>query len=285
MRIAVLILFSLHSLAVFAQSKSKQIELVKNQYDSLSLILEDERVVNVKKMTELNDKILSLQGQQILINSTNLNLNDSLNNSIRKLRFAEEELLRISKENEEFISEIKGKQEIIDSLLANSVVKSKYGDAVCQNIGNSEERIEVCLWKKYMSISITSLGLYGRFEGISQKLFKIKEDKYVEIPNSLMFNDPNKELLRVINNKILDDYNNIIKSGGYEENDQCLDMFKNFLLPLLPIESFESFNICFGEDEISFLIDVYILPSRCLPLRLVPISIRIDDIIDYIVLD
>jgi hypothetical protein len=284
MRIAVLILISLNSLAVFAQSKSKQIELVKSQYDSLSLILENERVVNVKKMTELNDKVLSLQSQQILINSTNLNLNDSLNNSIRKLRFAEEELLRISKQNEQFITEIQGKQEIIDSLLANSVVrsKSKYGDAVCYEIS---DKIKSCIWEKFMVIRSSEIydvpGREDYFE--STKLYKLIENNYNEILNSQMFLDPDNLLFKIVNDKILEEHKTFIDATVDNENT-CYNEFNDKLLHYFSLNTLDVFQIFFNDDIITFYINLN-LCHACRSIKHVSVSFKIDDIINYIVLD
>jgi hypothetical protein len=114
------------------------------------------------------------------------------------------------------------------------------------------------------------------------KLYKLSYNSYKEIPNSEMFLDPYNILFRRVKEEILKEVSSIYE---YDDGHVCYDDFKGKLNDLLSLNSLDAFQIIIDGDGIRFAIDLD-LYRACRSIDvLISTSIKIEEIINYIVLD
>lgn len=103
--------------------------------------------------------------------------------------------------------------------------------------------------------------------------FQNKNGKYVKVQNSAMFNLDQKELLKLINERIKRDFT------VYSTEAETRDCFSDF--GKLPVYKMNELGIDFNEDEITFHIE-FNLPEACDAVGGTTVTYKIADIIKYL---
>lgn len=105
------------------------------------------------------------------------------------------------------------------------------------------------------------------------EIFQNKNGKYVKVQNSALFNLEQKELLKLINERIKRDYS--VYSTEAETRD-CFSDFGN-----LPVYKMNELGVDFNNDEITFHIE-FNLPEACDAVGGTTVTFKIADIIKYL---
>lgn len=105
------------------------------------------------------------------------------------------------------------------------------------------------------------------------EIFQNKNGKYVKVQNSSMFNLDQKELLKLINERIKRDYT------VYSTEAETRDCFSDF--GSLPVYKMNELGIDFNDDEITFHIE-FNLPEACDAVGGTSVTYKISDIIKYL---
>ena len=105
------------------------------------------------------------------------------------------------------------------------------------------------------------------------EVFQNKNGKYVKVQNNTLFNLDQKELLKLINERIKRDFN--VFSTEAETSD-CFSDFRS-----LPVYKMNDLGIDFNNDEIQFHIE-FNLPEACDPVGGTTVTFKIADITKYL---
>ncbi|MFD3407362.1 hypothetical protein SKC37_01720 [Aquirufa sp. HETE-83D] len=105
------------------------------------------------------------------------------------------------------------------------------------------------------------------------EIFQNKNGKYVKIQNSALFNVEQKELLKLINERIKRDFT------VYSTEAETRDCFSDF--GSLPVYKMNDLGIDFNNDEITFHIE-FNLPEACDAVGGTSVTFKIADIIKYL---
>jgi hypothetical protein len=105
------------------------------------------------------------------------------------------------------------------------------------------------------------------------EIFQNKNGKYVKVQNSALFNLDQKELLKLINERIKRDYT------VYSTEAETRDCFNDF--GSLPVYKMNDLGIDFNNDEIQFHIE-FNLPEACDAVGGTVVTFKIADIIKYL---
>ncbi len=137
--------------------------------------------------------------------------------------------------------------------------------------GGEPNTVTSCTWGKYKSIKKGEADYRGTYF-FSYKLFKLTNNKYVQIKNSELFNEKKDNLLAIINERVQKDFDEYFNNP---ENKDCFDGISR------PTVSFDNLEISFNDSGIDFSIS-FGLCRACLPVDGTTISFKIDDIKSYI---
>ncbi len=151
---------------------------------------------------------------------------------------------------------------------------NKAAKVICEEkdsvIPNSEDPaiIRTCFYGKYKNIIVGSADYKGRYT-YDYRLFK--NDKIIE--NCKMFNEHQKELLEIINQKIKIEFNSL---QGDPENTKCFD-------GVTKIDLFEmnQLGIEFVENEIIFNCNIG-LSGACFSLDRISVKMELKEVEKYI---
>ena len=105
------------------------------------------------------------------------------------------------------------------------------------------------------------------------EIFQNKNGKYVKVQNTALFNLDQKELLKLINERIKRDFT------VYSTEAETKDCFSDF--GSLPVYKMNELGIDFSNDEITFHVE-FNLPEACDAVGGTSVTFKISDIIKYL---
>jgi hypothetical protein len=132
--------------------------------------------------------------------------------------------------------------------------------------------IKTCLYGNYRTISTGSPDFNGRYS-YENGLYKLEKGEYKEIGNSSLFNHKQGDLLKLINQKIKEDY---LKLSSDPETKECFEGAE-------PIREFkmDELRIGFETDQLVFHLE-FGLPSACLSVDGTSVSFKLQEVEPYL---
>ncbi len=148
--------------------------------------------------------------------------------------------------------------------------------ATCNEVEFSNEEGNgtktTCLFNDYKTVSTGYVnedgGMYWSYE-----LFQKKNEKYVKVQNTALFNLDQDELLKLINERIKRDFTAYASAPDTKE---CFSEVRT-----IPTYKMNDLGIYFSGDEINFTVELG-LPDFCASVGGVTVSFKISDIEKYL---
>lgn len=148
--------------------------------------------------------------------------------------------------------------------------------ATCNEVEFSNEEGNgtktTCLFNDYKTVSTGYVnedgGMYWSYE-----LFQKKNEKYVKVQNTALFNLDQDELLKLINERIKRDFTAYASAPDTKE---CFSEVRT-----IPTYKMNDLGIYFSGDEINFTVELG-LPDFCASVGGVTVSFKISDIAQYL---
>ena len=133
--------------------------------------------------------------------------------------------------------------------------------------------IKTCFIKNFKFVSTSYPDYAGRYDYSEQKVYILKNNKYVKTTNSKVFNKNQDQLVATINKRILEDFNKLSTDSSTRE---CLTEIDS-----IPTYKMDDFEISFEGNEIWFEVH-WGLSSVCRSVDGTIVSFKLDEIKKYL---